>query len=174
MRAVKYYVACSLNGFIAREDGAFDFFLGEGEHIGDYLASLASFDVALMGRKTYEVGLKVGVTNPYPTMKSYVLSRTLGESTHENVVIVREDPGALVRRLKGEAGKDIYLCGGAELATQLFAEDLVDEVIVKVNPVMVGTGIPIVTRGARDVALEMVDTRVYRNGVVVIRHRVKR
>jgi dihydrofolate reductase len=175
MRTLKYYVACSLNGFIARESGAFDYFVMEGGHGTDWLASFATFDVVLMGRKTYEVGLKEGVTNPYPAMKSYVFSRTLGESPHENVVIVRENAAEVVRDLKqGGTGKDIYLCGGGELASHLFAADLIDEVILKVNPVIVGAGIPLVSRETKDISFEPLDTKVHSNGVVVIRHRVKR
>ena len=82
--------------------------------------SLNSFDVVLMGRKTYEIGLRVGVTDPYPNMKSYVFSRTIKESPNEKVQIVSENIVELVRQLKNETGKAIYLCGGGELATILF------------------------------------------------------
>ncbi|MBS1811245.1 MAG: hypothetical protein JST84_23985 [Acidobacteria bacterium] len=69
MRKLKYHVACTVDGYIAREDGTFDGFLTEGEYVTDYLESFNTYDIVLMGRKTYEVGLKLGVTNPYPMMK---------------------------------------------------------------------------------------------------------
>jgi dihydrofolate reductase len=166
-------VASSLDGFIAREDGSFDYFLAEGEHIPDYLESLNAFDVVLMGRKTYEVGLKVGVTNPYPNMKSYVFSRTIKESPNERVEIVSENIIEFVKALKDETGRDIYLCGGGELATMLFAENLIDEILVKIHPVLAGSGIRLFSGAVKQTNLEFIASRTFRTGVVVIHYRVK-
>lgn len=173
MRKLKYYVASSLNGFIAREDDSFDYFVAEGEHVPDYLESLNSFDVVLMGRKTYEMGLKAGVTDPYPNLKSYVFSRTMKESPDEKVRIVSENIVELVKRLKGEEGKAIYLCGGGELATLLFAENLIDEVILKVHPVMVGAGIRLFSEAITQVDLELISGKIFNSGVVVLQYKVK-
>jgi dihydrofolate reductase len=138
MRELKYYVACTVDRFIAREDGSFDFFLMEKEQVVDLLESFPEtipahfrdrlgisgenkcFDVVLMGRRTYEAGLKEGVTNPYSQMKQYVFSRSLKESPDRNVELVSKDPLAFVRELKQQPGKDIWLCGGPDLATTLF------------------------------------------------------
>lgn len=174
MRELKYYVACSVDGFIAHKDGSWGGLLSEGEHVADFLESFKWFDVVLMGRKTYEVGLKAGVTNPYPTMKSYVFSRTIKESPDNQVEIVSENAGAVVRELKNEPGKDIWLCGGASLATALCAENLIDEIILKLNPVLLGAGIPLFSSVVKQTDLELSGSKVYRNGVVLLRYRVKR
>jgi dihydrofolate reductase len=174
MRKVKYYVACSADGFIAHEDGTWGGFLQEGEHVTDYLASLDQFDVALMGRKTYEVGLKLGKTDPYPNLESYVFSRSMKESPDERVTLVSEDVGPLVRRLKDEEGKGIYLCGGAALAAALFEEGLIDEIVLKVNPFVMGAGIPLFAGPIRQTALELAKTTVYENGCVWLFYRVKK
>ena len=189
MRELKYYVACTVDGFIAREDGSFDCFLAGGEHFADLLRSFPEtipghlrealgvtagnllFDAVLMGRKTYEVGLKVGVTNPYPTMRQYLFSRAMTESPDENVELVSGDAVARVRRLKQEEGKDIWLCGGGELAATLFPE--IDEIILKVNPVLIGSGIPLFSGVVRKTDLELADSKVYGNGFMLVRYRLK-
>ena len=82
IRKVRYLVAASLDGRIALSDGSFDFFEMAGdEHVPDFLESLKEFDTVLMGRKTYEVALKVGVKDPYPSLASYVFSRSLASDS---------------------------------------------------------------------------------------------
>ena len=172
MRKVKYYVACSVDGFIARKDGSFNDFVFEGEVVNDYIESFKLFDIVLMGRKTYEVGLKEGKTNPYPMMKSYVFSRSIKESRDENVELVSDNGNKLVRSLKKEAGKDIYLCGGANLATTLFAQNLIDEIVLKVNPFVMGSGIPLFGELIKPTALELTDSKIYESGVVLLNYQV--
>ena len=173
MRRLQYYVASTIDGFIAREDGSFDGFLAEGEHVADFLQSYDWFDTVLMGRKTYEVGLRLGVTNPYPAMRQYVFSRTMKESPDHNVGIVSENGVELVRGLKQETGKDIWLCGGANLAATLFAERLIDDIILKLNPLLLGSGIPLFSGVVPPADLELARSKIYRNGVVLLHYRVK-
>lgn len=174
MRKLKYHVATTADGFIARGDGSFDCFPMEGEHVSDYLESLQSYDAVLMGRRTYEVGLRAGVTDPYPHMKSFVFSRTMRESLDERVEVVSDNAAEVVRVLKGEEGGDIYLCGGADLATALFKEGLIDEVILKVNPLLLGSGVPLLHDLNRHVELELLGSKVYESGVVLLSYRVKK
>jgi dihydrofolate reductase len=175
MRKLKYHVAATVDGFISREDGSWDFFPQEGDHIPEYIAALkTSYDTVLMGRRTYEPALKVGVTDPYPWLETYVFSRTMKESPNPRVKLVAEDALGVVRRLKEGEGRDLYLAGGGTFATALLDAGLVDEVLVKLNPLLLGAGISL-SPGLRAVMnLELLSTKVYRNGVLLLQYAVKR
>ncbi|MET7763821.1 dihydrofolate reductase family protein [Streptomyces sp. NPDC005393] len=161
MRKLVYFVAVTLDGFIAGPDGSFDFFqLGDDyrdlivKHFPETLpapglqafgvgpeVANARFDTVMSGRSTYEIGARVGLTDQYPRLRQYVVSRTMSGSPDPAVTLISEDPVGRVRELKREEGKDIYLCGGARLARTLEAE--IDELVLKVNPVAIGSGIPL-------------------------------
>jgi dihydrofolate reductase len=189
MRELKYYVACSVDGFIARQNGSLDFFLPEGEHLADLMTSFPEtvpthvrktlsvhaenrcFDTVLMGRRTYQVGLDAGITSPYGHLRQVLFSRTVTSSPDKNVELVSGDTLSFVRRLKKETGKDIWLCGGAELATALFPE--VDELILKVNPVLIGSGIPLFSAAVERTSLRLVSSKTYTNGFIMSRYRTE-
>jgi dihydrofolate reductase len=177
MPKLKYHVASSADGFIAHEDDTYGAFLQErlvkeGEHVTDYIASFGTYGAVLMGRRTYEVGLRVGVTDPYPMMDTYVFTRSMKESPHPHVRLVSEDALGFIRRLKEQPGKDLYLAGGADFASKVLDAGLVDEVVLKLNPLLLGSGIPLVTRLKGFKSLELQSTRVYKNGVLLLRYAV--
>jgi dihydrofolate reductase len=126
-----------------------------------------------MGRKTYEPGREIGLTSPYPTLEQYVFSATMEESPDEDVALVREDAVRLVRERKAEPGKDIWLAGGPTLAATLFSEGLVDGLILKVNPVVLGSGIPLLSGVRRKRDLDLRDGRMLAGGVALLRYRVQ-
>jgi dihydrofolate reductase len=186
-RRLVYYVACTLDGFIARRDGSFDCFLFEGEHFRDLIAKFPEtfpahlrpalgisappqrFDTVLMGRHTYEVGLREGVTSPYAPLRQYVISQTMSSSPDTAVELHRGDPLKLVRRLKGEDGKDVWLCGGSKLAGALYDE--IDELILKINPILIGAGMPLFDGGEKPVrAASLIEHVTYSNGFVLARY----
>lgn len=174
MRRLAYYVAVTTDGFIAHTDGSVDGFLMEGAHVHEFMESLAAYDTVLMGRATYDFGRSFGVTNPYPALRQYVFSRTLRASPDPAITLVANDATALVRDLKSEnTGKDIWLCGGAELASVLFAEELIDDLILKVNPVLFGAGKPLFSGPIEQQELLLTGTRAHENGVVVLRYRIR-
>jgi dihydrofolate reductase len=188
MRKLIYSVTCTADGFIADADGACDFFRMEGEHAADLLEDFPEtvpahlhevlgvprgnrrFDAVLMGRSTWEVGASIGLTSPYPQLKQYVFSRTLRETPDPAVELVADDAVARVRALKEEAGKDVWLCGGAALAHALFEE--IDELILKVDPVVIGSGVPLFRGRVKPARLEVTERRSYANGFVRVHARV--
>ena len=172
MRRLQYYVATTLDGYVAHADGAVEGFIGEGELLEDYLRYQKQVDAVLMGRRTYEFGLQYGVTNPYPHLKQYVISRTLSQSPDPNVELV-SDGVALVKRLKAEPGRDLWLCGAGDLAAALCKEKLIDELIIKLNPVLFGSGISMITGEHPMIRLRLLACKPYETGVVLLTYRVQ-
>jgi dihydrofolate reductase len=174
MRKLKYHVAVTLDGCIATPDGGWGNFVNEGGHVTDFLKSFETYDTVLMGRNTYEVGVKMGVTNPYPMMKQYVFSRTMPESPDPNVQLVRENALEVIRELKaGDGdGKNIWLCGAGDFASSLFDAGLIDELVIKLNPRLFGAGIRVVNGLEKPLALELFDSKIYDNSVLLLHYRV--
>ncbi|MBL8189434.1 MAG: dihydrofolate reductase [Acidobacteria bacterium] len=188
MRNLVYYIACTADGFIAREDGSFDFFPMNGGHlpyiIEEYPETIPGhlqemlgakainkhFDTVVMGRHTYEVGSLAGFTNPYPQLRQYVVSSRMTESPDPAVQLVTHDPVDLVRKLKQESGLDIWLCGGANLAGALFPE--INELILKVNPVVLGSGMPLFRGINEPTMLELTAHKTFVGGVAIHHYRV--
>ncbi|MCM0614646.1 dihydrofolate reductase family protein [Paenarthrobacter sp. TYUT067] len=188
MRELVYYVAVSLDGYIAGPGGEFDAFPVEGDHMAALNARFSDaiptaiadafgiertgtmFDTVVMGWNTYAVGLPVGMTSPYQHLQQVVFSRTRtgadipGE--HPNLTLTSEDPVEVVRRLKSEPGNSIWLCGGGTLATRLSEE--IDRLVLKRNPLLFGDGIPLFAPGAyQPSAFDEVSTTAFGSGVVV-------
>lgn len=189
MRELKHFIACTVDRFIARQDDSYDFFLTEGEQIADLLTAFPEtipaflreklgitaenqcFDAVLMGRKTYEVGLKDGISNPYSQMKQYVVSQALKETPDPNVEMIPSDPVAFIRDLKTQPGEDIWLCGGGSLATALFPE--IDEMLLKVHPILLGSGVPLFSGVIPLTSLELTANKLYSNGFMLLNYRLK-
>ena len=177
MRKLIYHVSTTLDNFICQEDGSIGGFLTEGDHIPDYLDSLKNYDTVLMGRSTYEFGygygLKSGVA-PYPTMKNYVFSKSLRVDgpIDERLTIVRSDAVSFIRNLKNSDGGRIYLCGGGIFASTLLDNNLIDLLIIKLNPVILGKGIRLFERSNRKADLSLIDTKIYQSGVVLLTYSI--
>jgi dihydrofolate reductase len=186
MRNLTYYVAVSLDGFIAGPGGEFDAFLAEGDHMGPIweryrgtaptrIASAVGFDVeggpfdtVLMGWNTYGVGLPdQHLASPYEHLRQIVFTRTHeGPEGSDAVTFTGDDPVRTVRALKRQEGRNIWLCGGGALAAAL--ADEIDRLALKINPVMLGDGIPLF--GPRPFAPQAwmrTGTQAFESGVVL-------
>ncbi|MFL6210613.1 MAG: dihydrofolate reductase family protein [Pyrinomonadaceae bacterium] len=174
MRTVTFRVASSLDNYIARKDGAVDWIMGGEEASAAMTDFWKNLDTVVIGRKTYEPVLKSGIPFPtYPGVKNYVMSRTLKEGSDKNVEIIRADAAEFVRKLKTEAGKDIFVMGGGLLAKSLFEANLIDEVGVNIHPILLGSGIPLFHELSYQIELELIECKSFKNGCVSVTYRVK-
>jgi len=178
MRKAIFGGANSLDNYIARKDDAVDWLLWGPEAAAVMATYWKQFDTILMGRKTYEVALRMGGGggNLYAGMKTYVFSRTLKQKAGKNIKdleIISEDAAEFVRKLKEQAGKDICVMGGGLLAKSLFEADLIDEIGFNIHPVLLGSGIPLFHEMNHQINLELIECKPFKNGCVMVSYRVK-
>ncbi len=171
MPEVAYYVAMSLDGFLATPDGGVDWlapFQAEGEDYG-YAGFLASVDGLIFGRKTYEQVLGFGEW-PYPEIPAYVVSRTPVPSASPSVTVTPLDPREVIASMKAKGLKRAWLVGGAALAASFHDAGLISEWIISIMPVTLGAGIPLLSGSVRIERLELAGSKTYPDGVVQLRY----
>ena len=174
MRTVTYGAACSLDHYIARDDGAVDW-LHWSDDVGKIMGAFwKTVDTILMGRKTYEVAVANGSAGGGGGMKGYVFSRTMTEQPAGGMELVTGDAAEFVRGLKSRPGKGICMMGGGDFARTLFEADLIDEIGANVHPVLLGSGIPLFQPFGRQLDLELVENRTLPGGCAYLLYRVKR
>jgi len=175
MRIVTYGAACTLDGFIAGEDGSLDWLHFSADVQQEMTRYWATIDTLLMGRKTWEVAARSGGGGGGESssdIRTFVFSRTLKETTHPGVTLVSTDAGAFVRDLKRRKGKGICVLGGGDLASSLFAAGLIDEVGFNMHPILLGRGVPLFVDPGRRVKLALKECRTIHGGCVLATYRV--
>ena len=172
MRTVTFGGANSLDNFIARKNDAVDWLLWNKEVAAISKEFWKTVDTVVMGRKTFEVGQKLG-SGPYPHLRNYVFSRTIKKSPDKRIEIISEDAVDFVRRLKTTKGKGICVMGGGILAKALFDADLIDEIGLNIHPVLLGSGVPLFYEMKKQINLELTQCKQLSNGCVVLRYVVK-
>lgn len=175
MRKVTFGGAPSLDGYFARKNDAVDWLLWSREAREIMSSYWETIDTIVMGRKTYEVGRKLnkGKKDLYPGLKTYVFSRTIKPGKQGSIEVVSNDAVEFVRKLKAEAGKDICVMGGGEFANCLFQGGVIDEIGFAIHPVLLGSGIPLFHEMKKQIDLELLDCKRFKNGCVYVTYRVK-
>jgi dihydrofolate reductase len=164
-RSVVLCVAVSLDGYIARPDGAADWIIMDPEiNPGAYAKA---FDVIVAGRKTLPPQKTSGNPKSTGQVACYVFSRTLPAGKRSGVEYVNQPPSELILQLRAQPGKDIWLMGGGELAREFLKEDLVDRMDLGIMPVLLGAGIPLFPQGFPQRDFTLVKFQAYKTGVVM-------
>lgn len=171
MRKVIYGAATSLDGFIAGPNEEVDWLQWTPDVTEISRATFRDADTVLMGRRTFEAGVRAGMT-AFPGMRTVVFSRTLDHAPYQEVEVVRDDAVDYVRAMKRDSGKDIILMGGGALARALLAGGLVDEVGVNVQPIILGGGVPLLPDVGERIPLELIESRVLSGGCVYATYRI--
>jgi dihydrofolate reductase len=161
MRKLILYIAASLDGYIARADGALDWLPAPNSDTGDdygYGALMARCDTVLYGRKTYEFMQAQG-EQFIPDKTNYLFSRTWADPLPPEVSLVASPLAEIVSELRRLPGTDLWLVGGGGLIAEALAADLLDEIQLATVPVLLGEGIPLWAGGHPERSYELTSSR---------------
>lgn len=169
MRKVVLFIAMSLDGYIADQDGKVDWLGGQDaneETFDSYGAFIKDVDTVIMGWNTYhQIVTELSPSEwVYAGLTSHVITHRELPSTEE-ILFTQSSPCDLVEALRELPGKKIWICGGANIIQQLVKADLIDEYYISVIPTLLGSGTRLFEAGANKLPLKLEDTRNY-NGIV--------
>lgn len=170
-RKVILYIAMSLDGYIAKPNDDLSFLSiveQEGEDYG-YTDFVNTVDTVIIGRKTYDWVLTQVSEFPHADKNAFVVTRTAKPSigkTNFYTGKLKE----LVLRLKAENGKNIFVDGGAEIVNELLKDNLIDEFLISVIPILVGNGTKLFNDGRPELKLELISTKQFNKGLVQLHY----
>lgn len=161
-RKVVVFIATSLDGYIATEDDSLEWlFAVEGEGDNGYSEFYDSIDTIILGKRTYDWIMEHEKGNfPYENKNCYVFSRTT-QGANDHVEFVQGNIVEFIDHLKNSEGKDIWIVGGGDLLTSFIKEDLIDEYIITIAPVIIGKGIPLFNKQDTEIDLELKSVRQF-------------
>ena len=173
-RKVIVHIAASADGYIARSDGDLEWLTSRPAPEGFYgiSAFMKTIDTLVMGRKTYEAGLKLGAKFDSKE-RTIVFSRNPPPADAPPGVEFVSDPiRSFVDRLREQPGKNVWLMGGGDLIAAFLDEQAIDEFVLSVVPVFIGDGIPLIARRPRLTQLTLQEVERFENGLVQLHYRL--
>lgn len=176
MKKVIYYVATSIDGFIATKEDEISGFVHDEKFVSYYYEQLNQFNTVIMGKNTYEFGYQFGLKpgeKAYQHMDHYIFSKSIELPAESKVYKVTDEWTNKVKELKKSSSSDIYLCGGSQFAGFLAKEHLIDQVWIKLNPFLMGAGKPLF-QGEQSFNLELYNLEKFDCGVSEHRYNVVR
>lgn len=172
-RKLVLFIATSLDGYIATEDDSLEWlFKIEGEGDNGYSEFFSTVDTILIGRRTYDWIIdKEKGEFPYKNKKCYVFSKS-EKGNNENVEFINQDVVEFTNKIKTLDGGNIWLVGGGNLLKSFIKERLVDEFIITVSPILIGSGIPLFNKNDFELELKLKDVKRF-NQFVQLHYEVK-
>jgi dihydrofolate reductase len=171
MRKIVLFIATSLDGFIAGKDGNTDWLYSDGDF--GYNEFYKSIDTTLMGYNTFFY-IRHFNDFPYPDKKNYVFTRKNRKPDDNPVEFVLGDVVEFTRKLKKEAGKNIWLVGGGQINSILLNADLIDQMIISIHPIALGQGIKLFRdESLKKLNFDLVNHQVFPRGLVQLTYENK-
>lgn len=177
MQKIIYYVASSLDGFIAGANDDISKFIPQGKGVEKYLSDLQNYGTVIMGRRTYEFGYQFGLEPgqpAYPHMIHHIFSETLKIDHLAKNVRIEKKSIKRIKEIKEESKTDIYLCGGGQFAGWLLDNELIDILKLKLNPIILGDGIPIFGNSKSSLIGHLIEKESFDEGLEILTYDLKK
>ena len=171
-RKIILYIAMSLDGYISKPGDDLGFLTlveMEGEDYG-YARFIETVDTVILGRKTYDIVMSMGIGFPHADKNVFVITRTPRPDIGK-IKFYAGNLRALILKLKSGTGKNIFCDGGAETVNVLMRDDLIDEFIISIIPVFLGNGIRLFKDGRPELNLELVNSKHFSKGLVQLHYK---
>lgn len=176
MNKIVYYVATSLDGYISGPNEDISFFAHEGAGVDTYMSDLLAFETVIMGRKTYEFGYKFGLPPgqpAYPHMEHFIFSNSMHlDKLHESVHIEKINLNR-IKEIRQESKTDVYLCGGGEFAGWLLDNGMIDQLKLKINPIVLGGGTKLFGSSKMAVKWVLKENQTFDGGLQIATYELK-
>lgn len=163
-------LAMSLDGYIASEDGTYDWIVGQEDHTldtknkYDFNKFVDEVDIVVMGKKCYDQNMH----HEYKHKKVYIATSKEIED-YDNIHFIKGDICEVIAREKDLEGKKIYLYGGGVLVDSFLKADLIDEFIVGIIPVILGKGRPLFLGNNPTITLHL-DEFIVEDGITILKY----
>ncbi|WP_136466530.1 dihydrofolate reductase family protein [Flagellimonas onchidii] len=177
MQKIIYYVAASLDGYIAGPNEDVSRFIHSGNGVEKYQQDLLNFKTVIMGRKTYEFGYQFGLVPgqpAYPNMEHFIFSDSLEIADLASSVHIVRPSLDNVKEIKLHSSSDIYLCGGGAFAGWLLNHGLIDELKLKLNPIVLGNGTPLFGNSKTSVKWHLEHSESYDQGLQILSYNLRK
>ncbi|RUA18153.1 MAG: dihydrofolate reductase [Flavobacteriia bacterium] len=177
MRKISLFIATSLDGYIAKPNDDLSFLKlveKEGEDYG-YTEFTDTVDTIIIGRRTYDYVIgEIGIGHYDNGQRDvYVITRT-ERPQNGRTIFYTGNLAELVKELKSKEGKTIYCDGGAEIINELLKLDLIDEFIISIIPVLLGSGTRLFDDGRPEQILEFVEVKTFVTGLTQLHYKRKK
>ncbi len=189
MRNLVFFMHISLDAFVGGPNGELNWIKIDQEMF-DFVAEMtANADTALYGRNTYAMMQSYWPTAGdapnaskhdiehsrwYNSVAKVVLSTTLDGSELLNTTVIKDNLEDHINAIKNQPGKNILIFGSPRASLSLLNHGLVDEFWFFVNPIIVGSGIPMFTEVHHTIKLELVESKTFTCGVIALHYKTKR
>jgi len=170
-RKVIVYIAMSIDGYIARPDGDLDWLsavevAGEDYGYGEFIKTV---DTVILGRKTYDKILSLGTPFWHSGKQCYVITRT-AKPTEGDINFYTGDIPALLEQIRKQPGKNIFVDGGAQIVNECMKHQLVDEFIISIIPVFLGSGIVLFNEGRPEMKMKLAGSKSFPSGLLQLHY----